>query len=856
MANINEQINPVTFHIISHTHWDREWYLPFETFRVELVELIDDLLNILEQNDDFIFHLDGQTIILQDYLEIRPYKKEQIIKFIKSGNLQIGPWHVLSDQFLTSGEATIRNLLFGIKDSKDFGNVMKIGYCPDQFGQIAQLPQILKGFDISSVIVGRGIQDSKEEHLWFGLNGTNVLAISLTHWYNNAQRLPEDKDNLNKYLNKIYDTQLNTSISKNILLMNGCDHLTVQKNLPQILKSMNGDGRQEKWKIKHDSLSEVVSLIDGSPIKTQYPIYFGELRDDNNKYILAGTLSSRVYLKLLNYRCQTKLEKIVEPLATLLAINNIAAYDLDYINYAWRLLIQNHAHDSICGCSIDAVHKEMEIRFLKVEQVIDKLKDNLLAGLKRQTSTSSQYLQLINMTNYHRDETVEVDLEFPLGPIAEHASATPTVNISEIKNLKLMYNDNVIGSEIIDNKNTYKMIRSKDEVPLLQAIQTIKILVKADIEPYSIKSYEITKENITKKNQTMLSQNLSFENLYYSLSLNQDGTLSISNTQFNFQNIHFLTMEDDLGDEYNFVPNTSAQIISSINYKCNIRKFEENQLRTKFSLDLKNMPDIEYNSEITCYKDSGRIEFKTKIINKCKNKRIRLHFPTNLNTNQVSCDTPFGVILRARPPITWTNYATSQPIHNWISHSNDDSGLAFFGGGLADYELYENGNGFAVTLIRAVGKLSTVKSHSLIETPEAQCNREIEFHYAIHPHSGNWKDCNIEEEQLKYQSPVMFTQSNSNINLLKQIQVSSNPSIVISSLKCSESNRKLYILRLYNPHNKSIQGCSLNFKFQIKRAHLLNLNEDIQNNYPLDKNSKSINFEIKPYQILTFGFEL
>ena len=113
-----------TFHVISHTHWDREWYLPFEVFRIELVELIDNLLNILEQNRDFIFHLDGQTIILQDYLEIKPHKKEQIKKFIKSGNVLIGPWYVLSDQFLTSGEATVRNLLYGIRDSKEFGSIL------------------------------------------------------------------------------------------------------------------------------------------------------------------------------------------------------------------------------------------------------------------------------------------------------------------------------------------------------------------------------------------------------------------------------------------------------------------------------------------------------------------------------------------------------------------------------------------------------------------------------------------------------------------------------------------------------------------------------------------------------------
>ena len=327
-----EKVKKITFHVIPHTHWDREWYLPFEIFRIELVNLIDNLLNILKQNKDFIFHLDGQSIILQDYLEINPEKEEEIKHYVKSGRLLVGPWYVLSDQFLTSGEATIRNLLYGIRFSKDFGKAMMVGYCPDQFGQIAQLPQIFKGFNINSAIVGRGIQDSISEHNWFGLNGDKIITISLTHWYNNAQRFPDEKENLNNYIEKLYNTQSQTSKSGHILLMNGCDHLFAQNNLSEILSNTNGS---ENWELKLDDLETSVSKITEDSSVNEYPIYFGELRDDNNKYILAGTLSSRVYLKLDNYNCQTKIEKIIEPLSTLLLLNKqISCYPYNLIKYA------------------------------------------------------------------------------------------------------------------------------------------------------------------------------------------------------------------------------------------------------------------------------------------------------------------------------------------------------------------------------------------------------------------------------------------------------------------------------------------------------------------------------------------
>ena len=122
-----------SLHIISHTHWDREWYFPFEMYRVELIDLIDNLLNILKVNKNFIFHVDGYSLLIEDYLKIKPQKKNLIKEYVKAGNILTGPWYVLSDQFLSSGEATIRNLIYGIKYARDFGNVMLIGYLPDQF---------------------------------------------------------------------------------------------------------------------------------------------------------------------------------------------------------------------------------------------------------------------------------------------------------------------------------------------------------------------------------------------------------------------------------------------------------------------------------------------------------------------------------------------------------------------------------------------------------------------------------------------------------------------------------------------------------------------------------------------------
>ena len=833
------------FHVISHTHWDREWYLPFETFRVELVELIDNLLTVLKQDKSFIFHLDGQAIILQDYLDIRPNKKEEIKKYIKSGNILVGPWYILSDQFLSSGESTVRNLLYGLRISQEFGSPMLVGYCPDQFGQIAQLPQIFKGFNINSAIIGRGIKDGFAEHNWHGLDGSSILAVALTHWYNNAQRLPEN--GLKDYIEGIYKNQSPTSKSKHILLMNGCDHLFPQTNLTTVINSSNNG----KWQIKLSNLPGAISEMANSASKKDYPQHFGELRDDNNRFILAGTLSSRVYLKLSNYKCQTKLEKTVEPLLALVDVlkSKLSSHSWipghsDLLKYAWKLLIQNHAHDSICGCSTDEVHKEMETRFLKVEQVLDKIKEDILLGLSSSNlQDDNKCLQVINLSNYKRNDIVEVELEFPLSPLAEDPGAEPLINKSEIKNLVLERKGKPIDSVILESNVIKKMVRSKDEVPLLQVVQKIKLLFQAEVEPFSITTYEAKTQTFAPRHLGTLAL---FNNQSYKLEINNDGTLSIAlNNSHCFKNTHFITVEDDLGDEYHFMPSTNKE--QKLN-SWSIETVEENIFRKRFLLQ-STIPDLKVDVEVICYASSNRIDFRTKIDNKLKNKRIRLHFPTQLNTNYITADTPFGMLLRARPPVDWVDSASSQPLYNWIDHSNSIVGLSFFGGGLADYELYKDGNGFAITLLRAVGKLSNVKSHSLIHTVDAQCNRVIQFDYSICPHLADWKDALVHQESITHQTRLVTNQSKGKLDIPKIMDVDSR--LVVSALKKAEDKENVYILRLFNPYNETLSSC--NIKVSCQSVCLMNLNEEIISDF---KQENSLCIDVDPYKIVTIGIKL
>ena len=180
--------------IVSHTHWDRAWYVTFQEFRARLVRLVDRLLKIMDEQPDYrVFMLDGQMAVLEDYLEVRPQRQPELVSLCEQGRLKIGPWYVLADEFLVSPESLIRNMILGQRMGEVYGGVSKIGYVPDGFGHIAQLPQILNGFGIDNAIFWRGLGEEGErlgtEFLWKAPDGSAVTTIWMPYGYHNISNL-------------------------------------------------------------------------------------------------------------------------------------------------------------------------------------------------------------------------------------------------------------------------------------------------------------------------------------------------------------------------------------------------------------------------------------------------------------------------------------------------------------------------------------------------------------------------------------------------------------------------------------------------------------------------------------------
>jgi len=365
---------PLRFFVVPHTHWDREWYRPFEHFRLWLGRVVDGVLETLEGDPGFAsFTLDGQAIVLEDYLDVRPQNEARLRSLLRSGRLEVGPSYILPDEFLVGGEPLVRNLLIGRQVCERFGVAPSpVGYMPDSFGHPAQLPQILNGFGLESFVFSRGMGDQLDVvgpvFRWEAPNGGAVLAFQQLPHYGNFMQV-SDADDAERRVRGIAD-QFGPALERvgvnEVLLCNGSDHLPIQPEMPAIC-----DELARRFDGSEFTISSYAGYVDAVG-EVEVPSYSGELLGSRLQNILRGVNSSRLYLKQANERAVRRL-LAVETLASLQSLAGREAFPVPEFRLAWRDLLRNHPHDSICGCSCDETHRDMMVRYESLERTVWQL---------------------------------------------------------------------------------------------------------------------------------------------------------------------------------------------------------------------------------------------------------------------------------------------------------------------------------------------------------------------------------------------------------------------------------------------------------------------------------------------------
>lgn len=833
--------NQYKAHIISHTHWDREWYLNSKYTNEWLVPFFKNLFAMLEKENEYIFVLDGQMAMVEDFFEELNKSgvgtniyRHKIRKYVKQKRLFIGPYYLQPDWQLLSEESLVRNMLIGNQLASDLGGSMNVGWMMDNFGQISQTAQIHKEFGMKGLYVWRGVEmnpeDVQSEFLWESPDGTSIPSIYLLDSYRNVMRLAE-YENIMKQRVFAEVTKLKPfTTTRNILLMNGYDQEMVPDDIQPFIK----DGQMDSEDLAVFQSNPERFLDEVMKDKPVLKTLKGSLYSGRFIAVFPGVMSARMYLKLQNDDQQKALEKKAEPLSTLTwALGG--EYDGQIIMEAWKTLLKNHPHDSICGVSIDDVHSDMEERTryvnqLAASQIQKKLRE--LTGLIDTSGMKDEEIKVVfNTAFYKRDEVVTFGDE------------TFFVNL-----LPMGYK--VIGKS------------SKPDSNLI-------------LDGYTV------------------------ENSLIILSINPNGSFNIKykNTGRVFEDLGIIEDRADTGDEYNYSYPDFDSIINTSDTKAEISIIEKSRIRVVFRIKIEmELPESDANNHIerskvlwklpivtylTLDADSPVVKCRTVVRNTVKDHIMRVLFPTNINTDYSYAGSPFDITERpihiedydestipedVKKVIVGAREAKPNTIflnREFVDINDGNEGLAVLSKGLPEYQVVDGDNKIALTLFRSVGWVAKdINSRigdagPMIYTPGAQCLREMSFEYAVYPHIGDVYKGNVCRESDIYNSSVIRLTTDRHEGVLDKEKsffnlTSKSNSFKVTSCKRSEDGRSV-IIRGYNS-SENIIDVELESFFRIQRACLTDLLE--REKEELTVEGDIVSFKVAPKKIITMKIDI
>jgi mannosylglycerate hydrolase len=837
----------LTVHVISHNHWDREWIFTAHYTNRWLPPFFANLFSMLEREPEYRFVLDGQTVILEDYLAQLPApeaekQRQRLAHFVQRGQLLIGPAYLQPDWSLVSGESLVRNLMVGHQIAAEFGQVMKVGWMLDNFGQIAQAPQIYQGFGIDGVFVWRGVDPGdppRTEFWWEAPDGSRVLAIYLINSYRNGMVLSLTREIARERIEREAHALAAFAATPHVLLMNGYEQVPWPDDVLPIIKEFNRGSRRQ-------TRGEMVGPIDLRPrlhcrqstppeylaavraASGSLPVLGGYFYSGRHMPVLKGVFSSRSHLKLLNNQCQRELERWTEPMATI-AWTLGADYPAEKIARLWKRLMLNHAHDDMCGCCIDKIAQEMEARFESVLETSTDLTEESLRAISQSIHTfradSWTALIVFNPSTRERSEVVSFALELP--------QASRPFRIVD-----------GAGEEV-----RYQIRRRHGS-------QVELSLLAEGIPSLGYKSLYVQPGNPGKKSAAGVradAQSRTLENPFLRLTIQEDGTFDLLDKETGqaYHQLGYFEDGGDAGDTYDYSWPTRDLILTSLGKKAQVKLLEEGPLVARFRVEIEMdlpeelSPDRQQRSEQTrpyplvsdleLSATARRVEIKTRVRNVVKDHRLRVMFPSEIDAEYCFAEEPFDIArLAVRPPEQiqapsrrlqglmpaggYTEPMASHPFQNFIDYSDGRRGLAIISRRGTEFEILPAKGTIALTLLRCVGWLARedlltrqgdVGPH--IFTPEAQCLGDHEFYYAIYPHQGGWAESTADLEAQSHNLPLRVVQKFGTGSLpdrLSFVRLTSEvegTTLRLTALKRAETGDGI-VVRYFNARSEPIRG--------------------------------------------------
>lgn len=804
---------------VPHFHWDREWYEPFQVFRHRLVAALDTVLETAEANPDFRFTVDGQMAAIEDYLEMRPENRDRVVALVAGGQLAIGPWLILLDEFLCSGETIVRNLQMGWAAAAGLGGSMPVGYLPDMFGHVAQMPQILARAGIEHAALWRGVPGSVEGHAfrWRAPDGSAVRTEFLFDGYDNGLDVLLVPDQIRRALHEYAEMTAERWGNDPVLAMAGTDHNAPDPQLATWLRRASSDKRGI-------TIATLDEYIRGHVRDEVSAVVTGELRSHVRGNILPGVLSVRLGLK----QRMAVAERTIDHAERVNALWS-QRDDSPFLSLAWHKIIESSAHDSVVGSGTDETCDQVEARLAEATHAARAVRDAALAE-PAALVPSDGYL-VANPLPAARTALVEVDVMAPpegtvLVATAADGSAHPVQLVSKAPTvlsdecmdatqlervLRRIHRRELFG-RLIDHyeltpgslvfhlaevpaSGPFDLLILRREVAAAAAahpgewrVLTLEearatALVPVNVAASGLASFRVEASDGTAAPSTTLALATAtaraLSNGLVEVAIAADGTLDVTGADGTvLHGVGRLVDGGDRGDSYNYAPPAQDVLVSEPT-EVAVELLENGPLRSRARVtrvyewptglsserDLRSNQVVPTPVETLVEVRAGEpfVRVSTSFLNQSADHRLRFHVPLPEPAAVSASAGQFAVTERGLTAEGgWGEY----PIPTFPASSFVSAGAAnVLLDHTTEYELVGEGSELAITLLRAIGSIS-VNIHPLRDEPAASeipapgaqdLGVRIENRFAVVPSATGWQGANAVAVAEEFRNDVLVT---------------------------------------------------------------------------------------------------
>jgi alpha-mannosidase len=870
------------FHLIPHMHWDREWYLPRAAFQARLVAVMDDLLERLQTNPAYrTFLLDGQTVIVEDYLRARPEREAAVKALVKTGRLQVGPWYVLGDEQIPSGEGLVRNLLLGAADAERWGGRLDVLYSPDAFGHPAAGPTLAREFGMRFGVVWRGLGgelgQERDLYQWKGLDGRDMLVWHLPPaGYEVGHGLSTAPERVFATWAPVRAVLVARAASKHIPVFIGADHSAGHPELDRLRDRLAEIDPQSAFRVSR--LDEFLqAAADGA---TPAPLE-GELRwSYRYTWTLQGVHGTRAPLKRRYGQAELSLTRLAEPLAAL--ARRAGGRDRRaLLELAWRPLVRSQFHDTLAGCTSDAVAEALAARLASVEVLTREIVQGAVLDLARRDPAAplsgaaerASALVLWNPAARGRRGVVVADVTVfrrdvlvgppgPRTPRAGEGYRPFTLTTADGHAIPVQVLDRRIGSERLEAPGAAP---DQDEVDQVRLAFRAPHVAGLGFAHLGIRAGAEAPGGARGAGEGALVKGRALVNHWIEVAIEPTGALNLTDRRTGQRFPGVLAVEDDgdAGDTYSYCPRARDRVLR-VAGPITVRRLAGGPLVAALEARFELRSRAALRLVVVLHADAPLVRCILELDNRSEWHRVRARLPTGLAGAGAVAGTAFGAL--ARPPVRVRAAAypletpvRTAPAHRFVAAASGPRGLALLGPAFFEYEWTRQGD-LLLTLLRAVGELSrgdlpTRPGHAgwPTPTPLAQCPGVSRVELAVAPVSeaelergdvlpALWEDAFL---------PVrgFWLRDVGELDLTSVDVTLEGSGLVLSAVKPAQQGSPL-VLRCYNATGRRAAG-AWRFGDGVKSAHRVRADERESVALVLEGRGKLVRFAAEPHEVVT-----